>query len=510
MATYSAKAQLRTFFNSYFVTSMKSILIATIGTRDLSFKIASGNWYNIGDDRMQNGDIIGEQAEVIADLSLSDSNFRTITKYLVDRLTIYSDRILPVIIGKLLLEHASDIEKVYLIATDQKAEVREREKDTVYSAQLIKQWIIHKFKHLSESDIEIITLGDDGTNPSNFEEMFQWWRRTWRDKIKVASSQPIWVCLKGGVGQASEASRISGLSLFSDRILFFEFRQNPKANLIGVPSDYTGPFLGTNYLWDKTQQQTLNLLRRYDYAEAYDLLKPYLMKESSKFGALPNLLKAGMNWNQGQFDKFYSLAKSSMSIPAASNFWWMAYEQAYLAVVRLEQQNTTEALFHSFRAVEGLVGEFVRSKYEAQIKYSNSSQPNTPYIDGSNLPSHLREWFDNHKHRAYGNVGLYGKALFELLKLSFTGDVWAKNIEIKTFVHSTIDERNSIFHSLGGLEEKQLYQAWGKDVTNREQWEKQVLSCLNFVSGQSFRSLADGSMFAKLHNSVVTKLESVD
>jgi hypothetical protein len=490
---------------------MKSILVATIGTRDLSFQIKSGDWYNIGDDRMENSDIIGEQSEVIGDLSLSNPTFRKITKYLLDNSQIYIDRILPVIIGKLLLERATEIEKVYLIGTDQGEQIREREKDTIYSAQLIKQWIVHKFDHLSENDIEIITLGDDRTNPSNFEEMFQWWRRTWRDKIKIAPTQPIWVCLKGGVGQASEASRISGLSLFGDRILFFEFRQNFQANRIGIPSDYTGPLPGTNYLWDRTQQQALKLLHRYDYAEAADLLKPYLNKEKYQFGVLPNLLKAGINWNQGKFEKFYSLAKSSMNIPPQStnNFWWMAYEQAYLAVVRLEQQNTTEALFHSFRAVEGLVSEFVRSQYKAQIKYSNSSQPKTPYIDGTNLPSHLREWFDNHKHRSYGNVGLYGKPLFSLLKLSFPADVWAKNIDIQTFVNNTVDERNSVFHGLGGLQEQELYQAWGKDVTNRKQWEKRVLSCLNFVSEQSFGSLADGSIFARLHNSMVTKLENV-
>ncbi len=59
--------------------------------------------------------------------------------------------------------------------------------------------------------------------------MFQWWRKTWKEKITIKPSQPIWVCLKGGVGQTSEASRISGLSLFGDRINFFEFKQNTKA-----------------------------------------------------------------------------------------------------------------------------------------------------------------------------------------------------------------------------------------------------------------------------------------
>jgi hypothetical protein len=38
---------------------MKATLVATIGTRDLMFQIKSGLWYNVGDDRMQDGEIIG-------------------------------------------------------------------------------------------------------------------------------------------------------------------------------------------------------------------------------------------------------------------------------------------------------------------------------------------------------------------------------------------------------------------------------------------------------------------
>nr|MDZ8112896.1 hypothetical protein [Nostoc sp. DedVER01b] len=98
--------------------------------------------------------------------------------------------------------------------------MREREKDTLYAAELIKAWIVAQFNHIS---VEIILLGQDGTNPSNFEQMFYWWRRTWREKITIKADQPIWLCLKGGVGQASEASRISGLSFYGDRIQFFEF-----------------------------------------------------------------------------------------------------------------------------------------------------------------------------------------------------------------------------------------------------------------------------------------------
>ena len=92
---------------------MKSVLIATIGTRDLMFQIASGEWFNVGDDQMQL-EIIGEQAEVISDLGLYKITFRDLTKYLSDNIQTYIERIQPPIIGKIFNDRASEIDKVYL------------------------------------------------------------------------------------------------------------------------------------------------------------------------------------------------------------------------------------------------------------------------------------------------------------------------------------------------------------------------------------------------------------
>ncbi len=74
---------------------------------------------------------------------------------------------------------------------------------------------MHKFGHLHNNNVHIILLGQDGTNPSIFEDMFNWWRKIWKNTITVNKSQSVWVCLKGGVGQTSEAARISGLSFYA-------------------------------------------------------------------------------------------------------------------------------------------------------------------------------------------------------------------------------------------------------------------------------------------------------
>ncbi|WP_278563385.1 hypothetical protein [Fischerella thermalis] len=439
---------------------MKAVLIATIGTRDLMFQISSGTWYNIGDDRMQNGEIIGEQAEVISDLRLHNITFRDLTKYLLDKITIYQERIKPVIIGKLLSEKAADIETVYLIATDQKLKVRERQKDTLYAAELIKAWIVNQFTHIN---VEIITLGQDGTNPSNFEQMFYWWRRTWREKITIQVDQPIWLCLKGGVGQASEASRISGLSFYGDRIQFFEFQQNTPANQAGIPSDYSGSFLGNNYLWDRTQQQALKLLARYDYAGAYDLLQPYFKKSSPSFETIANLLKAGIEWNQGKFDRFISLARSSsVAIPKLQDKLWMAYEQAYLSVVRLEQQNTIEAMLHSHRSVEGILYLWAEKLFPNDVIEKENQYPSLKNSILQKYPTLNRHFIDK-QGMVLSEISFNGWVVQDLLNAAIPATI--NSIDFKAFWDSARKKRNYFSHRLGGLEEKEVFRAWGEDVT---------------------------------------------
>jgi len=483
---------------------MKSVLIATIGTRDLMFQIASGEWFNVGDDRMQNGEIIGEQAEVLSDLGLHNISFRDLTKYLLDNIDTYIDRLEPAITGNIFNKNASEIEKVYLIATDQKLEVKQREKDTLYTTEIIKKWIIRKFQNLNNDNTSILYVGQDGTNPSDFEQMFNWWRKTWRNEIHIQPHQPIWVCVKGGVGQTSEAARVSGLSFYGDRILFFEVQQNTSANRQGIPSDYKGPFLGTNYLWDRTQKQALKLLESYDYTEAYDLLEPYFQQSGSKFGAIPNLLKAGKLWNQGQFEKFLSLAKSSTQISSVEGRLWMAYEQAYLGVIRLEQMNTTEAMLHSYRAIEGLLYWWAADSFPDHFQEEKQGWP-LVNISITKKYSSLERYFTGSENTAKNTAKVDGWLLKDLLKEAIPET--KNSIDFQAFWESARNTRNTFSHRLGGLAEQDVFTAWGKDITNSQQWQKRILNCINLVTRKSFTTLYKASLFAQIHKQVLEAIE---
>lgn len=483
---------------------MKSVLIATIGTRDLMFQITSGAWFNIGNDRVQNGEIIAEQLEVISDLGLKDNtNFRHLTKYLLDNIEKYVDRIQPPIIGKMFIEQASNIEKVYLIATDQEKNVTQREKDTLYSAELIKQWLMHKFSHLHNNNVHIILLGQDGTNPSIFEDMFNWWRKIWKNTITVNKNQSVWVCLKGGVGQTSEAARISGLSFYGDRIQFFEFKENTRANRNGIPSDYSGPFLGTNYLWDRTQKQALKLLESYDYTEAYDLLEPYFQQPSANFGTIPDLLKAGKLWNQGQFEGFLSLARNYTQISSVEGRLWMAYEQAYLGVIRLKQMNTTEAMLNSYRAIEGLLYWWAADSFPDHVQERKNQYP---LIKDS--ISHLQKYRSLKRYFTgiETTTEVKGWLLEDLLNLAIPET--KNSIDFQSFWTSAKKARNNFSHRLGGLAEQDVFIAWGEDITNSQQWQKRILNCINLVTGKSFNTLYKASLFAQMHTEVIATLKT--
>jgi hypothetical protein len=490
---------------------MTAILVVTIGTRDLMYQAQSGTWYNIGNDRLEENETITQKIEVLYDLNLSENTtYRELTHYLLENQDKYLDRLLPVIFGKLISDCASEIQQLFLIGTDQPPDVKQREKDSIHSCELIKAWV--EKKHNIHTTI--LPLCEDGTSPADFEGMFQWWRKTWRNEISPSDAPEIWLGLAGGVGQTSEAGRTSGLSLYGDRIKFFNFRQDDTKNRAGYPSEYSEPFSGTNYLWDRTRQQILQQLDRYDYAGVKELLEPYL--QSKKLGAIPSLLEAGIAWNRGEFDSFLKYAKSTNALDAqhqqqSQAWWWMAYEQAYLAVVRLEQNNTVEAMLHSFRAIEGCLLIWAK---ETLGNHFQDNQQGSPIVLNSILGSHpkLKDSFKSKKpeKRDLGEIEAYvlwmpisvqRGVLKVSLPAALEGDFeyfWSDDCRRK---------RNEMSHRLGGMSEKELLSAWGEGVGDRSQWAARILGCLNILTGKSFKTLQQASLFAKIQDEIKRSID---
>lgn len=315
--------------------------------------------------------------------------------------------------------------------------------------------------------------------------------------LDVDKNANVYVSHQAGTPAISSAVQFQSLAKFGKKVKFlvsneFEEELSKKAEIIE----------SSTYLQGLQLQEVKALLNRYDYLGVEGILKAYWQDSSEPLLLeIRDLLAMAVQWNFAEFEEF-GKARGEVAKNRLNEWWWMGYEAAYLGVIRLRQGNTVEALFHSFRAVEGLIKEWALNKYNSQIRYSNPKQPSTAYIHDINLPQNLRNWFNINKND-YNSVGLFGKPLFALLEASLQNQ-WNQNQDIKIVRIDTIDERNFTFHSLRGLQKKDVFQAWKTD--SREKWESRVLGCLNFVSGQNFVSLKSASLMTQVHEELVNAI----
>jgi hypothetical protein len=478
------------------MAAKKSILIATIGTRDLAFQVSSGDWLNVGHDRAADIRDLSEHAQVKYDLNLKDDlGLRDVTGYLLDNWEHYQSKLKPIILGKLLADESTNLTHIYLTATNQRETVLKfyRDKDTIYLAQIVQKWIESQY----QIPTTILMQGEEGKNPSDFEAMFSWWQNKWEEVLtKTPRFNRVMMSVKGGVGAFAEAARITALGRLGEQVEFFDFIEDPDRNRQGEPSEYTKPFRGINYLWHRKQQESLSLLDRYDYEAVQRLLRNELESEDKLANAKLGL-SAAVHWNQARFLEFAG-ELGGFAAERKEQWWWIGYEIAYLAVIRLQQSNTSEAMFHSFRAVEGLMKEYVRYRYPQHI----ITKDNSLLLRSSILQERgLNNYSGNFGER--GDMFLYGSKLFELIKLIKPN--YHNNSAIRSYFETAID-RNQLFHGWSGLTKEDLFKIWG--CSTRREWENCLLSCLNFITEQNFDSLSNSSLMYQVHQIILDNLNS--
>ncbi len=181
----------------------------------------------------------------------------------------------------------------------------------------------------------------------------------------------------------------------------------------------------------------------------------------------------------------------------------MAYEQAYLGVIRLEQMNTTEAMLHSYRAIEGLLYWWAADSFPDHIE---EDKQGWPLVNISILQKYpfLTSYFSKPEPKT--EVNLQGWLLKDLLNLAIPET--ANSIDFQAFWYSAKTARNTFSHRLGGLAKQDIFTAWGKDIINSQQWEKRILNCINLVTGKSFNTLYKASLFSQVHTEVIATLKT--
>lgn len=293
---------------------------------------------------------------------------------------------------------------------------------------------------------------------------------------ELAESETIYVSHQAGTPALSSAIQSVTLGEFRGKVKFLVSNEYNQSLTKIIPS--------SRYLRRIAQE----ILERYDYPGVKEILSP----PSEEVADIFTLLDAAMEWNQAQFSKFVKklesypgeIGETARKLSQESWSWWSAYESAYLGVVRLEQGNTVEAFFHSFRSVEGLMKKYIEKHY------SN-------YIQGRDL----RHPDDKKKYN------FYGKGLYLFLRHRFSlKENQVEHKDLWVFGETTFDERNTKFHQLEGIGKQDVFQAWRTE--DKETWQQRVLGCINFIAQKKFASLEEASLIAKVHKELQAKLNS--
>lgn len=343
-----------------------------------------------------------------------------------------------------------------------------------------------------------------------------------RDKLDELDKLPlqpdtVYVSHQAGTPAISSAVQFSSLA---------KFRTNVKFLVSNEYSQETRPISRSTYLGAIQRQEAEALLKRHDYAGVKLLVYDYLPSESKI------LLDAAIQWNLAKFNEFANEMQklSDQALVEQVNkrsqhWWWTAYEAAYLAVIRHRQKNIVEALFHSFRSVEGLVCQWAEEKYKNYILYDKKGSPQIIEKIEEILPEYWEkmkeknfDWIkqqnkENENRLAKGkdkkpiSVGLFSQNLYSLLEC--VRPECKQEPSLKKGLYSAKDERNQQFHRLLGLLEEDLFKAWKAD--NVDSWKSILLGCLNFITNcdlpKAFTSLEEASLMAQVDQKLKQAIE---
>jgi hypothetical protein len=327
-------------------------------------------------------------------------------------------------------------------------------------------------------------------------------------KVEVEENASVYVSHQAGTPAISSAVQFTSLSRFGQQVKFLvsnEYRQDRSARTIE----------SSTYLRGLQLQQAKALLDRYDYSGVEGLLRSSWQSHSASAENIQNLLEIAIQWN---FAKFEDFAKSLLRYPNPElaqeaqerlsdpdQYWWIGYEAAYLGAIRFEQGNTVEALFHSFRSIEGLISRWAKWRHCDHVYDAKKGSPTLkisilngfPQFLGNSKQKKMRSELEEKKQ-----IGLYSFPLYELLRV--TKPEWRENPHIKTVWDTAAPLRNDLFHQLRGLYEIDVFEAW--NTSNQKDWESRILGCLNFVSEKKFVSLQEASLMAKVHQELVNEI----
>ena len=334
--------------------------------------------------------------------------------------------------------------------------------------------------------------------------------------LAINPDDTVIVSHQAGTPAISSAVQFASLSRFGGKVSFLTSNERTRvASLV----------LSSSYFESMQIEEAKKFLNNHDYVSVDSVLSNKLKRLGSEnpdqADKILKLLEVAKLWNLSKFGDFESAMKTlpveNLRNTATARFgdswnWWIAYEEAYLAKIRLDQGNIVEAFFHGFRSVEGLISMWGENKFSDYVIPNNESPilKNTilevfpDYLGKKEQEKMLSEF--NEK----GTLVLSGFPLYALLRADRKN--WKKECkDLSVFTDKIAPRRNKLFHRLLGLQTSELFEIW--DVKDSVEWEARIFRYLNFVAEQkqfdSLIGMHEASLMARVHKELVREIGAI-
>jgi len=334
-------------------------------------------------------------------------------------------------------------------------------------------------------------------------------------KLEITADE-VFVSHQAGTPAISSAVQFVSLYKFGGKFKVSFLSSNERSEEVNL-TEYS------SYFQSMQMQEAKKLLENYNYVGVESVLKDRLKADDREAKNILALLEVAKLWNLSKFDGDFKKKMESLDIEylresATSRFneswaWWIAYEEAYLAVVRRKQENIVEAFFHSFRAFEGIFAEWGKKTFNSYIDfnrdvpYLNADVLNDPqdYLSGSKLKD-VRETIEKD-----GGIDLELMTLCKIFKVK-RSNYRQKCPDLITFWDNKREKRisarrNFIFHQIQGVSKEKLLEFW--NVNSDSEWEDLILKFLNFIAERTFESWQEASLMARVHQELVKAIDDL-
>lgn len=344
--------------------------------------------------------------------------------------------------------------------------------------------------------------------------------------IQLNLGENVYVSHQAGTPALSSALQFCSLAEFGNFTRFlisYEDKERP-SHIVESSS----------YLRGLKKEQAKRLLMQHEYAVVKDLVVEYLNEDIQK------LLDAAIQWNYSKYDLFLETVESLEGqdfidivekIKKRSQYWWwIAYEELYLAIVRYNQGNVVEAFFHAFRAFEGVFAAWSNYYFNrgeekhVEMHRGKLNLNKSVLLDPRNYFSSAKFNRENNPQNDLAKLkcdlensdnGLILLDLQTICKLfrACRNEYKQECPGLKIFWDSVPEKnvckkRNFIVHQIQGMLETDLWEFW--DVESLKAWKIKLLDLLNFIvddrSEATFDSIEHASLMFTVHQHLETAI----